>query len=90
MSFIIRVMCLDSHDDRPPRGRPSAAAGFPREALEEVLGCHSRVDHETARDQVRPVPSFREPDRWRVRLAKELGINSEPNTAKPSAWPRRK
>jgi ABC-type Fe3+ transport system substrate-binding protein len=71
MSFIIRVMCLDPHDEQAAAWKALAAARFPREALRKFSDV-SAVDYETALKKIQPVLSS--PDRIdEVRLAKELG-----------------
>jgi len=71
MSFIIRVMCLDSHDEQASAWKALAAAGFPREAL-KVFSDVTTVDYETAQEKIRPVLSSANRIE-EVRLAKELG-----------------
>ncbi|MEI6278657.1 MAG: extracellular solute-binding protein [Verrucomicrobiae bacterium] len=71
MSFIIRVMCLDPHDEQASAWKALAAAGFPSGALKKFSDV-SAVDYETARNQIAHV--LASPDRIdEVRLAKELG-----------------
>jgi hypothetical protein len=71
MSFIIRVMCLDPHDEQASAWKALAAARFPREALRKFSDV-SAVDYETALKKIQPVISS--PNRIdEVRLAKELG-----------------
>lgn len=71
LSFIIRVMCLDSHDELVSAWRALAAAGFPREAL-RTFSDVSAVDYRAASERIKPVlGSANRIDE--VRLAKELG-----------------
>jgi len=71
MNFIIRVMCLDPHDEQASAWKALAAARFPREALRKFSDV-SAVDYETALKKIQPVLSS--PNRIdEVRLAKELG-----------------
>lgn len=71
MSFIIRVMCLDSHDEQAAAWKALIEAGFPKEAFRRFTDM-SAVDYETAMNIIRPALSAQ--DRIKeVRLAKELG-----------------
>lgn len=71
MSFIVRVMCLDSHDEQASAWKALAAAGFPREAVKKFTDV-TAVDYEIAQDKIRPVLSSANRI-GEVRLAKELG-----------------
>lgn len=71
MSFIIRVMCLDSHDEMAAAWAALAAAGFPREAHRKFSDV-SAVDYRAALDRIKP--ALLSADRIdEVRLARELG-----------------
>ena len=71
MSFIIRVMCLDPHDEQASAWKAIAEARFPHEALRTFCDV-SAVGYELAIKKIRPVLSS--PNRIdEVRLAKELG-----------------
>lgn len=71
MSFIIRVMCLDSHDEMAAAWAALAAAGFPREAHRKFSDV-SAVEYRAALDQIKPaLLSANRIDE--VRLARELG-----------------
>lgn len=71
MNFIIRVMCLDSHDEQASAWKALIDARFPREALKKFTDL-SAVDYETALTKIRPaLASQNRIDE--VRLAKELG-----------------
>ena len=71
MSFIIRVMCLDPHDEQAAAWKALAAARFPREAMKKFSDVRA-VDYRTAMRTIRPTLSS--PNRIdEVRLAKELG-----------------
>ncbi len=71
MSFIVRVMCLDVHDELREAWRALIRADFPPRAT-EVFRDVSRVSHARAGDTV--APALRSPDPVdEVRLARELG-----------------
>jgi len=71
MSFIIRVMCLDAHDEQARAWKALAEAQFPREALRTFTDV-SAVDYESALQKIKPV--LGSADRIQeVRLARELG-----------------
>lgn len=71
MSFIIRVMCLDSHDEQAAAWKALASAGFPREALKKFMDL-SAVDYEAAFKVIRPALASQN-RLEEVRLAKSLG-----------------
>jgi iron(III) transport system substrate-binding protein len=71
MSFIIRVMSMDSHDEMVSAWQALIAARFPREALKKFADL-SAVDYETARKFIQPALSSQNRID-EVRLAKELG-----------------
>ena len=71
MSFIIRVMSMDSHDEQASAWKALIAARFPREALKKFADL-SIVDYETARTVIHPALSSQNRID-EVRLAKELG-----------------
>ena len=71
MGFIIRVMCLDSHDEQVAAWKALVAAKFPREAL-KVFSDTSAVSYEKALNEIRPTLSAQNRIE-EVRLAKELG-----------------
>jgi ABC-type Fe3+ transport system substrate-binding protein len=71
MSFIIRVMSMDSHDEMASAWQALIAARFPREALKKFADL-SAVDYETARKLIQPALSSQNRID-EVRLAKELG-----------------
>ncbi len=71
MSFIIRVMSLDAHDEQARAWKALAEAGFPSEALRTFTDV-SAVDYESALSKIKPV--LGSADRIKeVRLARELG-----------------
>jgi len=71
MSFIIRVMSMDSHDEQASAWKALIAARFPREALKKFADL-SIVDYETAKNVIQPaLASQNRIDE--VRLAKEIG-----------------
>ncbi|HEY0945370.1 MAG TPA: extracellular solute-binding protein [Opitutaceae bacterium] len=71
MSFIIRVMCQDTHDELASAWRAIIAAGEPPEAL-AVLQDLSAVDYDAANGVIkRALNSKNKVDE--IRLAKELG-----------------
>ena len=71
MNFIIRVMCLDSHDEQAAAWQALVAAGFPRDAFKKFTDL-SAVDYEAAAKVIQPaLASQNRIDE--VRLAKELG-----------------
>lgn len=71
MSFIIRVMCLDPHDEQVRAWKALIEAGFPPEAT-ATFSDLSAVDYETTRTRIRD--TLRSSDRIdEVQLAKELG-----------------
>jgi iron(III) transport system substrate-binding protein len=71
LSFVIRVLCLDCHDEQVAAWKALIAAGFPPQATAKFreLGA---VDYRTSLDKIRPILSSA--DRiGEVRLARELG-----------------
>ena len=71
MNFIIRVMCLDPHDEQASAWQALLTAHFPREAFKKFTDM-SAVDYETAGKVIRPALASQ--DRIEeVRLARELG-----------------
>ncbi|MEI8311031.1 MAG: extracellular solute-binding protein, partial [Verrucomicrobiota bacterium] len=71
LSFIIRVMCMDSHDEQASAWRALIAARFPREALKKFADL-SAVDYEAAKTMIGPALASQNRIE-EVRLAKELG-----------------
>lgn len=71
MSFIIRVMCLDSHDEQAAAWKELAQAKFPREALKKFTDM-SAVSYEQAQTRIKPALAAQN-RLEEVRLAKELG-----------------
>lgn len=73
LSFIIRVMCLDSHHEQSSAWKALIDAHFPREAL-KTFSDVTQVNYETALKVIRPTltSSNRIEE---VRLAKELGTH---------------
>ncbi len=71
MSFIIRVMSLDPHDEQVSAWKALVAAGFPPRATERFADL-SAVSYEIAQESIRPTLSSA--DRIKeVQLAKTLG-----------------
>lgn len=69
--FIVRVACLDPHDELRAAWRAITDAGQPTAALDRMLDV-SAINYQEAREKIRPV--LRSPDRVaEVHLAKELG-----------------
>jgi ABC-type Fe3+ transport system substrate-binding protein len=71
MGFIIRVMCLDSHDEQVAAWKAIVAAGFPPQAL-KVFSDMTAVSYDKALNSIRPTLSAQNRIK-EVRLAKELG-----------------
>ena len=71
ISFIIRVMCLDSHDEQVAAWRALVAAGFPPEAT-AVFSDMNAVSYKTAWEKIRPTLSGTNRI-GEVQLARELG-----------------
>lgn len=71
LGFIVRVMCLDSHDEQASAWKALIEARFPREALRKFMDLGA-VDYETALKTIRPALSSQNRIE-EVRLAKELG-----------------
>jgi len=71
MSFIIRVMCMDPHDEQASAWQALIAARFPREALKKFADLGA-VDYEAAKKSIQPALSSQNRID-EVRLAKELG-----------------
>ena len=70
ISFIIRVMCLDPHDEQASAWKALAAARFPREAMKKFSDVRA-VDYRAAMKAIRPV--LASPNRIdEVRLARDL------------------
>ena len=71
MSFVIRVMCLDTHQELSSAWRAIISAGMPADAL-ETLQDLSAVDYAAASGRIRTaINSKNKADE--IRLAKELG-----------------
>jgi hypothetical protein len=71
MSFVIRVMCLDTHQELTSAWRAIVAAGTPHEAM-AALQDLSRVEYAAAGGRIRSaLTSKNKADE--IRLAKELG-----------------
>ncbi len=71
MSFLIRVSCLDSHDEQTAAWRALLAAGMPEDALAKFSD-FSIVDYDTALGEIAPI--LRSADRIQeIQLAKRLG-----------------
>jgi ABC-type Fe3+ transport system substrate-binding protein len=71
LSFIVRVMSLDTHDEQVAAWKAMKEAGFPPEAMARFSDL-SAVDYDAARTVIRPALSSS--DRIaEVRLAKDLG-----------------
>jgi hypothetical protein len=71
MSFIIRIMCLDSHDEQVAAWKALVASGFPPEAT-ALFSNMDAVDYQEAVEKFRP--AFSAANRIEeVRLARELG-----------------
>ncbi len=71
ISFAIRTMSIDTHDEQATAWRALAKAGFPPQATARFFDL-SAFDYRTCLDEILPV--LRSPDRLgEVRLAKELG-----------------
>ena len=73
MSFIIRVVCLDVHDEQVAAWKALRAAGFPRDAYNKFTDM-SAVDYETAKNHIKPVLASRNRIE-EVRLAKKLAAH---------------
>ena len=71
MSFIIRVMSMDSHDEQASAWKALIDARFPREALKKFSDL-SHVDYETAKSVIQPTLASQNRIE-EVRLARELG-----------------
>ena len=71
LSFVIRIMCLDSHDEQLAAWKALIDAGFPPKAT-AVFSDMNPVGYKTAMDKIRPILSGA--DRIEeVQLARELG-----------------
>lgn len=71
ISFVIRIMCLDTHDEQVSAWKALVAAGFPPKAT-EVFSDMNVVNYQNAWKKIRPALSAA--DRIReVELARELG-----------------
>jgi iron(III) transport system substrate-binding protein len=71
MSFIIRIMCLDSHDEQVAAWRALVAAGFPPQAT-ALFSNMSAVGYKDALEKFRPALSAANRIQ-EVKLARELG-----------------
>lgn len=71
LRFIIRVSCIDSHDEQAAAWRALIAAGFPPEAT-AVFSDVSAVDYATAKSVIRPALKGSSPLE-EVQLAARLG-----------------
>ena len=71
LGFIVRVMCLDAHDEQVAAWRALIEARFPREAF-RTFSDVSAVGYEKAMNEIRPVLAGQNRID-EVRLAKELG-----------------
>jgi len=71
LSFVIRVLCLDCHDEQVAAWKALIAAGFPPQATAKFNDV-SAVDYRTALEKIRPTLSAANRIE-EVRLARELG-----------------
>ncbi|MCX7869898.1 MAG: hypothetical protein N2322_08115, partial [Terrimicrobiaceae bacterium] len=71
LSFIVRVMCLDPHDEQVAAWRALVAAGFPPRAAERFADM-SAVSYAEAAERIRPALAAANRIA-EVQLAKELG-----------------
>ena len=71
MSFVIRVMCLDTHQELSSAWRAIIAAGMPAEAL-AVMQDLSAVNYEATSGRIRAAVTSKNKAE-EIRLAKELG-----------------
>jgi len=71
MSFIIRIMCLDSHDEQAAAWKALVTAGFPPQAT-AVFGSMDAVGYKDALEKIRPALGAANRIE-EVRLARELG-----------------
>ena len=71
MSFIIRIMCLDSHDEQVAAWKALVAAGFPPQAT-SLFSNMSAVSYKDALEKFRPALSAANRIH-EVQLARELG-----------------
>ncbi len=71
LSFIIRVLCLDCHDEQVSAWKALIAANFPPQATAKFKDI-SAVDYRTALEKIRPALSAANRIE-EVRLARELG-----------------
>jgi iron(III) transport system substrate-binding protein len=70
LAFVIRVACLDLHDEQSAAWQALAKAGFPRDAY-KMFTDFSGVDYQRCLEEIRPILSARDKIQ-EVRLAKEL------------------
>ncbi len=71
LRFIIRVTCLDAHDEQAAAWKAIIDADFPSEAVAKFTDI-SAVDYQQAMDVIKP--TLKNPDRLvEVKLAKQLG-----------------
>lgn len=71
LRFIIRVSCIDAHDEQVAAWRELIAADFPPEATRTFLDI-SAIDYETAKNTIRPALKSSDP-LSEVELAREMG-----------------
>jgi hypothetical protein len=71
LRFLIRVSCIDSHDEQAAAWKALIDAGFPPEATAAFLDV-SRIDYAAAKNIIRPALRGSTPLQ-EVRLAAELG-----------------
>jgi iron(III) transport system substrate-binding protein len=71
ISFIIRIMCLDSHDEQVAAWRALVAAGFPPKATAAFSDMNA-VSYKTAWEKIRPALGATNRIH-EVQLARELG-----------------
>ena len=71
LSFVIRIMCLDSHDEQAAAWKALVNAGFPPKAT-AVFGDVNTVGYKTAMEKIRPILSGANRIN-EVQLARELG-----------------
>jgi iron(III) transport system substrate-binding protein len=71
LSFVIRIMCLDSHDEQVVAWKALVNAGFPPKAT-AVFGDINTVGYKTAMEKIRPTLSGANRIA-EVQLARELG-----------------
>jgi len=88
-AFIIRAMCIDSHEELKHAWRALIAAGFPPKAMAKFSDV-SHVNYAQASGRIKSAASSKAPKIQQVRLAKELADRFRANYAEAARLAQRR